>query len=297
MVTLTHASEIKTSESCLLMPLLGSNAEAEDPSSSINHSDSTGKACQSPEDQLYRQTMDGNTPSLKTFSENSSAERRPSISTLSSGIDDLFAGLSHGESSIELSSHTPSESVVSSQRDGWLVDNELVGSIASKLSVSSASHPTALSPDQGVCKLCLKLLKEQSSWNGHELAVVAVLFCGHAYHANCLDSITAETERYDPPCPVCTHGESGTVKLFGKVESKVKNKSLKIMSNSDLDRSSKHQNKSMPGPRLGTSYSMKESFSKPFLRRHFSIGSRTSRSVLESETTREKGFWSRHWRE
>jgi hypothetical protein len=291
------ASDMKTSESLPSMPLLGLKAEPEDPSSSMNHSDSTGKTCQSPGDQLYSQMTDGNTPSLKTFGDNSFLQRRPSSSTLLSGSDDLFAGLSHGELSNELSSGTPSESVASSQRDGWLVDNEPVDPIASKLSGSSASHPTALSPDQGVCKLCSKLLKERSAWSGHELAVVAVLFCGHAYHANCLDSITAETDRYDPPCPVCTHGELFTTKLFGKLESRVKNnKTLKIMSNSDLDQSSKHQKKSIR-PRMGTSSSMKESFSKPFLKRHFSTGSRPPKSDLESKPTRKKGFWPRHWRE
>lgn len=293
--TVTIASEIKTPDSLPLTPPIGSKAESADPSSSMNQSNSKGTVCQALGHEPYMQITDFNAPSLKTFVDNSSEERRPSSSTLSSGSNDLFAALSHGESSNGLSTRTPSESVVTSERDGWSVDNEPVGSVASKLSGSNASHPT-LPRDQEVCKLCLRLLKERSSWNGHELAVVAVLFCGHAYHANCLDSITAESEKYDPPCPVCTHGESCTAKMFGKLDLNIK-KASKIMSNSELDRSSKYQKKSMRGPRLGISSSMKESFSQPFLRRHFSTGSRPPRSVLGSEPARKKRFWSMRWRE
>ncbi|XP_062190700.1 uncharacterized protein LOC133893629 isoform X2 [Phragmites australis] len=294
----TVASDIKTSKSppSTLPPV--SKADPEDPSSSMIHSIrmdsiSTRKARQSPEHQLYRQISDGNIPSLKSFSENSSAERRPSNSMLSACSNDLLAGRSQGESSDGCSTCTPSELVATAQRDSWSVDNDLFGSIASK--VSKSNH-TALSPNLEVCKLCSKLLKERSSWNGHELAVAAVLFCGHAYHANCLDIITAESEKYDPPCPVCTHGETCTAKLFGKLEPKIKNKTSN-MADSDLDQSSKHQKKSTREPRLGTSSSMKDSLSRPFLRRHFSTGSRPPRPLLGSEPTRKKGFWSRHWRE
>jgi hypothetical protein len=163
---------------------------------------------------------------------------------------------------------------------------------------SNASNTTSLPPDQEVCKLCLKLLKERSTWNAQELAVVAVLLCGHVYHADCLDSITTEAEKYDPPCPVCTHGEKCTVKLFGKLESKIKNKTPKnVVVDIDLDGNTKHQKKARREPRLGTSSSMKVPFSRPFLRRHFSIGSRPPRSVSETDSTRKKGFWARHWRE
>ncbi|XP_062207676.1 uncharacterized protein LOC133909315 [Phragmites australis] len=292
----TVASDMKTSKSPPSAPSLVSKAKPADPSSSMSHSihmdpNSIRKACWSPGHQLDRQISDGNIPSLKTLSENSSAEIIPSSSMLSACSNDMFSGLSYDESSDGWSTRTPSELVATSQ-------NERVGSIAaSKLPRSNASDPTALSPNQEVCKLCSRLLKERSSWNGHELAVVAVLFCGHAYHANCLDSITAESEKYDPPCPVCTHGETCTAKLFGKLESKIKNKTSKNMAGSDLDRSSKHQKKSMREPRLGTSSSIKDSFSRPFLRRHFSTGSRPPRSVFGGETTRKKGFWSRHWRE
>jgi len=274
--------------------------DSEGPSSSMSHSirmdpNSTRKALRSPGGQLYTQISDGRNPSHKPLGENSSAERRISNSMLSAFSDDMFAGQSQGETSDERSTRTPSELVAISRGDRWSVDNGLFGPITSKGSFSNAS--TALSPDQEVCRLCSRLLKERSSWNGHELAVVAVLFCGHAYHANCLDSITAESEKYDPSCPLCTHGETITAKLFGKTELKVMNKASKNMADNDLDRSSKHQKKVKREPRLVTSSSMKDTFSRPFLRRHFSTGSRPPTPVLGSEPTRKKGFWSRNRRE
>ncbi|CAO2193060.1 unnamed protein product [Urochloa humidicola] len=300
----TVASNTKTSKSPST-PALVLKEDSEHPSSSMSNSirmdpNSTRKALQSPDRQLYRQISDGNIPSIKPVSENRSAERRLSSSMLPTCNNDMFAAQSQGETSDGWSARTPSELVAISQGDRWSVDNELFGSIASKgsrYSRSNASHPTALSPDQEVCKLCSRLLKERSSWNGHELAVVAVLFCGHAYHANCLDSITAESEKYDPPCPVCTHGETNTAKLFGKTELKVRNKTSKNMADNDLDQSSKNQKKIKREPRLVTSSSVKVTFSRPFLRRHFSTGSRPPPPVLGSESTRKKGFWSRNWRE
>ncbi|KAK1664159.1 hypothetical protein QYE76_052318 [Lolium multiflorum] len=297
----TVASDIKTSKSLPSTPPIVSRA---DPSSSRCHSlhvdsFSMRKARRSPGHQLCRQISDTKIPSLKSFNESSYVEERPSSSMLSACSNDTFAGGSqHGGSSDGWSTRTFSDLVASSQRDRWSVDSELLGSITSKTARSNDSHATAPSLDQGICKLCLKLLKERSTWSAHELGVVAVLFCGHAYHANCLDSITVESEKFDPPCPVCTHGEKGTAKLFGKLDSKIKSrKSKNLMPDTDIDRSSKHQKKSMREPRLGISSSMKDSFRRPFLRRHFSIGSRPPRSMLGSEPTGKKGFWARHWRE
>nr|CAB3476778.1 unnamed protein product [Digitaria exilis] len=48
--------------------------------------------------------------------------------------------------------------------------------------------------------------------------------------------IQTEADKYDPPCPVCTHGEKCTVKLFGKLESKIKNKIPKnVVVDIDID--------------------------------------------------------------
>ncbi|VAH59872.1 unnamed protein product [Triticum turgidum subsp. durum] len=267
------ASDTKASTSVPSTPPVVSRA---DPSSSRGHSlgmdtDSMRKARRSPGYQLYRQVSDSKIPSLRSLNESNSPEGRPSSSMLSVCSNDLSVAGSHGESSDGWSMRTFSEMVASSQRERWSIDSELLGSVSSKMTRSNASNHTTVSPDQEVCKLCLKLLKE---------------------------SLTAEAEKYDPPCPVCTHGEQCTVKLFGKLESKIKNKMpTNVILDGDLDGSSKHQKKSKRVPRLGTSISMKDSFSRPFLRRHFSIGSRSPRLVSESESTRKKGFWARHWRE
>lgn len=59
-----------------------------------------------------------------------------------------------------------------------------------------------------VCGICEKPLRRKpyfpgSSLSSGELAVVAVLVCGHVYHAECLDQGTCDEERRDPPCPLC----------------------------------------------------------------------------------------------
>ncbi|GJN06211.1 hypothetical protein PR202_ga23916 [Eleusine coracana subsp. coracana] len=294
------ASDSKTSISVPSTPPLVSG---EDASFSRGHSQPTDadlmkKARRSPGYQLYRQVSDSKIPSLRSLNEISSPEGRPSSSMLSVCSNDLSAAGSHGESSDGWSMRTFSEMVATSQRERWSVDSELLGSISSKVTRSNASNDSTLPPDQEVCKLCLKLLKERSIWNAQELAVVAVLLCGHVYHADCLDSITTEADKYDPPCPVCTHGEKCTMKLFGKLESKNKNKIAKnVIVDIDLDGNIKHQKKGRREPRLGTSSSLKVPFSRPFLKRHFSIGSRPPRSALENNSARKKGFWMRHWRE
>ncbi|KAL2929763.1 ERAD-associated E3 ubiquitin-protein ligase HRD1B [Bienertia sinuspersici] len=37
-----------------------------------------------------------------------------------------------------------------------------------------------------------------------ELSIVAVLVCGHLFHADCLEQTTRFEDRRDPPCPVCS---------------------------------------------------------------------------------------------
>uniref|UniRef100_A0A0E0JGN2 RING-type domain-containing protein n=1 Tax=Oryza punctata TaxID=4537 RepID=A0A0E0JGN2_ORYPU len=296
------ASGIKMSES---LPSTPPQLPSADPSSSRSRSlnvdaNSMRKAHRSPGHQLCRQILDSKVHSFKSFNESYSAEGRPSSSMPSAYSKDLIAGGSQGESSQRWSTCRFSESMASSQRERWSVDSDLFGHVTTNRTRSNASHSTSLAPGQEVCKLCSKQLKERSTWNAHELAIIAVLFCGHSYHANCLDSITAESEKYDPPCPVCTHGEKHFTNLYGKQDLKTKNKvSKSVITDTDIDRSSKHRHKSssMKEPRLDTSSSMKDSFSRPFLKRHFSIGSRPPRSVLRSGSTGRKGFWKRQWRE
>lgn len=56
----------------------------------------------------------------------------------------------------------------------------------------------AISPEvmNMVCRLCQQRMGDFS--------VVAVLVCGHVYHADCLEIRTHSEDRRDPPCPFCT---------------------------------------------------------------------------------------------
>ncbi|RDX67092.1 hypothetical protein CR513_54073, partial [Mucuna pruriens] len=75
---------------------------------------------------------------------------------------------------------------------------------------SSSLGMSAISPNKTdmVCGICEKLLSRKINFFGSstsccELSVVAVLVCGHVYHANCLEQRTSFEELRDPPCPVC----------------------------------------------------------------------------------------------
>lgn len=59
-----------------------------------------------------------------------------------------------------------------------------------------------------VCGICEKVLSQKINFLGNsisssELSVVAVLVCGHVYHANCLEQRTRFDDLRDPPCPLC----------------------------------------------------------------------------------------------
>ncbi|KAL8502677.1 hypothetical protein ACS0TY_021707 [Phlomoides rotata] len=58
------------------------------------------------------------------------------------------------------------------------------------------------------CRICQKRLRKhplffQNSLSSNDLSVVAVLVCGHAYHADCLERKTSHQDIQDPPCPLC----------------------------------------------------------------------------------------------
>ncbi|XP_015892489.3 uncharacterized protein LOC107426742 [Ziziphus jujuba] len=213
---------------------------------------------------------------------------------------------SRGGSSDGWSMHAFSELMATSNRERWSFDSESFGFNREKLTRSSSRVSVSPSVDLQTCGICSKLLTEKSIWSSqkifasNELSVVAVLICGHVYHAECLENMTPEINKYDPNCPLCTYGEKQTHKLSEKAikaEMDMKAKSKKSRSRVvDLDSDSvvfdrlKGSGHQVNGPKMASSSSMKSSLGRPFLRRHFSFGSKSTR-VPENHSTRKKGFF------
>ncbi|KAL8129555.1 hypothetical protein V2J09_018710 [Rumex salicifolius] len=220
---------------------------------------------------------------------------------------------SHGRSSDAWSIHAFSEIMSSaSRRERWSFDSGTFNFNNDKISRTgrNSASPT---PDSQNCGICSKLLTQKSAWSGqkiianNELSVAAVLMCGHVYHAECLENITSDTNKYDPACPVCTFGEKRTLKLTSKLLKAEKELKLKSIRRSrsrvadtdgsmDFDywRGSEIEGKG--GAKLTSSSSLKSSTGKPFLKRHFSFRSKGSKSSHpeESHSIRSKGlFWPR----
>ena len=88
------------------------------------------------------------------------------------------------------------------------------------------------------CGACLKFLSERSSWSSNEISVVAILVCEHVYHAECLEMMTPEADRYDPVYPICVVGEKQVSKMSRKAlkaEVELKAKHLKLFKNRVID--------------------------------------------------------------
>lgn len=277
----------------------------------------------SPGHQLLRQVSDNQIPGFKSPDSYSISEERPDCYSVSeerpvlpSWSNESARG-SRGGSSDGWSMHAFSGLMASSRRERWSFDSESFGFNREKLTRSSSRFSTSPSVDLQTCGVCSKLLTEKSSWSGqkiianNELSVVAVLTCGHVYHAECLENMTPEINKYDPACPVCTFGEKQTLKLSEKalraeMDLKARNKrSRNRIVDSDLDGDSfvldrlKSGERHGKGPKMGLSSSMKSSLGKPFLRRHFSFGgSKGSKSLSESQSVRKKGFfWAKSSKE
>lgn len=268
----------------------------------------------SPGHHLLRQVSDSRIPGFKSPNY-SISEERPAF-VLPVWNNESIRG-SYGGSSDGWSMHAFSELMATSRRERWSFDSESMGFNRDKIARSSGRISASPSIDLQTCGVCAKLLTERSSWGSqkiianNELAVVAVLICGHVYHSECLENMTSELNKYDPACPVCTFGEKQTLKLSEKalkaeMDLKAKNKrSRSRVVDSDLDGETvafdhrKGSGREGKGPRLGSSSSMKSSLGKPFLRRHFSFGSKGSKSLSEShQPTRRKGFfWAKSSRE
>ncbi|GFY89716.1 RING/U-box superfamily protein [Actinidia rufa] len=177
-----------------------------------------------------------------------------------------------------------SDLMATPRRERWSFDSESLGFDPEKTR-SSGQLSVSPSIDVRTCGVCSKLLTEKSSWGSqkiiatNELAVVAILICGHVYHAECLEKKALRAE----------------------MDSKARNKrSRNQIVSRDLDgdsvvfdgqKSSGHGGK---GLKLISSSSMKSSLGKPFLRQHFSFGSKGTRSLSVNHSTRKKGFfWSK----
>lgn len=258
----------------------------------------------SPGRQLLRQASDSRIAGFKSPSNYLLSEERRSP-VLPTWSNESTRG-SLGGSSDSWSMHGFSEFMAPSHRERWSFDSESLGLSRDKITKSSNLISSSPSIDLQTCGVCSKLLTEKSSFGsqkliaGNELSVVAVLICGHVYHSECLENMTPEINKYDPSCPVCTFGEQQAHKLSEKalkaeIDLKAKSKrSRKRVVDSDLDADfsawkwSGHEGK---GPKMGSSSSLKSSLGKPFLRKHFSFGSKGSRSLSENHSTRKMGFF------
>lgn len=208
---------------------------------------------------------------------------------------------SHGGSSDGWSMSAFPELVTTSNRDRrWSFDSDSLSFSRDRISRSSPSI------DMQMCGVCSKLLTEKSAWRGQKgivangYPIVAVLICGHVYHAECLESMTPEIYKIDPACPVCTFGEKKVLKLSEKAlatDMDLKAKIGKKLRNRVVDGDSVVFKSS--GSRMSSSSSMKSStgHGKPFLRRHFSFGNKWNRSLSDNSCRKKRFFWTKSSRE
>ncbi|KAG9142512.1 hypothetical protein Leryth_017018 [Lithospermum erythrorhizon] len=261
----------------------------------------------SPGHRLLRQISDGRIPGFRSptfsISEEASPVALPCWSNESTGG-------SNGGSSDSWSIPTFPE-FATSRREKWSFDSESFGFVRDKFKISSGLSSGSISFDLRTCGICTKLLSEKSSLGSqkiiatNELTVAAVLPCVHVYHAECLESMTSEVNKYDPLCPICTFGEKQALKMSEKVlraelDLRTKRASRSRIVDSDLSSDLlviDRQKSSVPegrGPKMSSSSSMKSSLVKPFLKRHFSFGSKGgSRSLSESSSRKRVLFWAK----
>lgn len=262
----------------------------------------TRSPLRSPGHHILHQASDNRIMGLKSPNRYSVGEERlvmPSWSNESTGG-------SVGDSSDGWSMHAFTELMATSRQERWSFDNDSLGFHREKISKSSGRISASPSVDLQTCGVCSKLLSEKSLWSSqkiivsNELSVVAVLTCGHVYHAECLENMTPEIDKYDPACPICTLGEKKMHKLSDKVfkaemdfKAKINKRSRSRVIDSDIDGDPVLFNrvKSCGLERKVSSSSMKSSLGRPFLRKHFSFGSKGSRSSSEINSTRKKGFF------
>ncbi|XP_022747243.1 uncharacterized protein LOC111296987 [Durio zibethinus] len=298
------------SPSKLSLSLPSASSLATSPLSSQSHvhptsSTTTRWPLRSPGRHLLRQVSDNCILGLKSPNRCSVGEERLSMPSWSNES----TGGSGGGSSDGWSMHAFSELMATSRRERWSFDNDTWGFDREKISKSSGRISASPSVDLRTCGVCLKLLSEKSLWSSqkiiisNDLSVVAVLTCGHVYHAECLENMTPAIDKYDPACPICTLGEKKTHKLSAKAfkaEIDFKAKINKISrgwvvdgvdSYIDGDSVVFNRVKSTGHEGKASILSMKSSMGRPFLRKHFSFGSKGSRPPSENCSARKKGFF------
>ncbi|KAK8529954.1 hypothetical protein V6N12_060717 [Hibiscus sabdariffa] len=211
-------------------------------------------------------------------------------------------GGSRGCSSDGWSMHAFSELMATSRREMWSFDNDTWGSHREKIHTSNGRISASPSVDLQTCGVCSKPVLEKSLWSSqkiiisNELPVVAVLTCGHVYHAECLEHMIPETDKYDPACPICTLGEKKALKAEMGFKGKTNRRSRYRFVDDDIDNDSavfnRLERKGLEGK--ASSSNMKSPSSRSFLWKHLSFGSKGSRSPSENHSTRKKGiFWTK----
>ncbi|KAG2254346.1 hypothetical protein Bca4012_057934 [Brassica carinata] len=268
------------------------------------------RARRSPGHQLFRQVSDSQILGFKSPNNNYSVSEGRSSFKLSTCSNDFANGSHYASSEGGWSLNTFSELVAYSQRERWSFDSEHLGSGRRKLSGGGSSR-FSFSPsvvvDQQSCGACSKLLTERSSVANFELPIAAVLACGHVYHAECLETMTTEIEKYDPACPICTIGEKRVAKITRKAlkaEAEAKAKHYKRCKNRVVDSYGESECDEFMfqkiGKREGKALKMEPSSSskgpsKSFLKWHFaSLSSKWSNNRSSKDSALKKGFWSRH---
>ncbi|XP_019057868.1 PREDICTED: uncharacterized protein LOC104811364 isoform X2 [Tarenaya hassleriana] len=224
--------------------------------------------------------------------------------------NDFATGSHYASSEGSWSMNAFHELMASSQRERWSFDNEHLGSSRIKLSGCSSRFSYSPSVDRETCRACARLLTERSSISNYELPIASVLACGHVYHAECLEIMTTEMEKYDPACPICTVGEKQVAKMSKKAlkaqaELKAKHyrRYKRRVVDSYVDGESDDFVYQKMGNRDGKALKMDPSSStigslKPFLKWQFgSIGSKLSKPLFKDSASKKKGFWSRHRKE
>ncbi|KAH6767193.1 hypothetical protein C2S52_018176 [Perilla frutescens var. hirtella] len=206
--------------------------------------------------------------------------------------------------------------LMTTRRERWSFDSDNSGVSVDKIARSSCRSSGSPSVDLQTCGVCAKLLTERSLWgwsnqkivSTNELAVVSILTCGHVYHAECLEYMTPEINKYDPACPVCTYGGKQAVKMCEKalkaeLDIKARKRSRKRIVDGDLKTNvsfdhDEHGGAEGKGSKVSSSIIKKSSLGKPFLKRHFSFSSKSGKSLPENQFARRKGiFWARSSKE